>query len=120
MSSSAEEHTGPIPLAIIRAVQEGDKDLVEQWLVDTEAAYVNATLPEMLQVGRWLLEGGTVTLLTLCIVCNGAYTGRREMPHWGHELQMIAIADYDFQMLAIARMLLELSLIHISEPTRPY
>ena len=107
MSSSAEEHTGPIPLAIIRAVQEGDKDLVEQWLVDTEAAYVNATLPEMLQVGRWLLEGGTVTLLTLCIVCNGAYTGRREMPHWGHELQMIAIADYDFQMLAIARMLLE-------------
>ena len=45
--------------------------------------------------GKMLLEGGTVTLLTLCIVCNGAYTGRREMPHWGHELQMIAIADYD-------------------------
>ena len=38
------EHTGPIPLEIIRAVQEGDKELVEQWLVDTDAAYVNATL----------------------------------------------------------------------------
>ena len=105
MSSSAEEHT--IPPAIIRAVQEGDKDLVEQWLVDTEAAYVNATLPEALQVGSWFLDGGTVTLLTLCIVCNGDYTGRLDMPHWGRELQMIAIADYDFQMLAIARMLLE-------------
>ena len=81
--------------------------MVEQWLVDTEAAYVNATLPEMLQVGSWFLDGGTVTLLTLCIVCNGAYTGRSDMPHWSHEVQMIAIADYDFQMLAIARMLLE-------------
>ena len=107
MSSSAEEHTGPIPQAIIRAVREGDKDLVEQWLVDTEAAYVNATLPEALQVGSWFLDGGTVTLLTLCIVCNGAYTGRSDMPHWSHEVQMIAIADYDFQSLAIARMLLE-------------
>ena len=79
MSSSAEEHTGPIPLAIIRAVQEGDKDLVEQWLVDADA--VNATLPEMLQVGRWRLDGGTLRLLTLCIFCNGDYTGRREMHH---------------------------------------
>ena len=104
MSSSAEEHTGPIPLAIIRAVQEGDKDLVEQWLVDTDAAYVNATLP-ITRVGRWLLGGESdgLRLLTLCIFCNGDYTGRYTTAQW----RAMPKSDYTVQMLAIARMLLE-------------
>ena len=98
------EHTGPTPLAIIRAVQEGDKDLVEQWLVDTDAAYVNATLP-ITRVGRWLLGGESdgLRLLTLCIFCNGDYTGRYTTAQW----RAMPESDYTVQMLAIARMLLE-------------
>ena len=98
------EHTGPIPLEIIRAVQEGDKDLVEQWLVDTDAAYVNATLP-ITRVGRWLLGGESdgLRLLTLCIFCNGDYTGRYTTAQW----RAMPESDYTVQMLAIARMLLE-------------
>ena len=98
------EHTGPIPLEIIRAVQEGDRELVEQWLVDTDAAYVNATLP-ITRVGRWLLGGESdgLRLLTLCIFCNGDYTGRYTTAQW----RAMPESDYTVQMLAIARMLLE-------------
>jgi len=98
------EHTGPIPLAIIRAVQEGDKDLVEQWLVDTYAAHVNVTLP-ITRVGRWLLGGESdgLRLLTLCIFCNGDFTGVYTTAQW----RAMPESDYTVQMLAIARMLLE-------------
>ena len=95
------EDTGPIPLAIIRVVQEGDKDLVEQWLVDTNAAHVNATLP-ITRVGRWLV-GDELRLLTLCIFCNGDYTGRYTTAQW----RAMPESDYTVRMLAIARMLLE-------------
>ena len=110
--SDADEHTGPIPVEIIRAVQEGDRELVEQWLVDTDAAYVNATLPQMLRLGNDMrLDVRELRLLTLCIFCDFCifchrdYTGvpynapanRRNMYQ----------SDYTVQMLAIARMLLE-------------
>jgi len=106
------EHTGPIPLEIIRAVQEGDRELVEQWLVDTDAAYVNATPLQMLRLENDMrLDVRELRLLTLCIFCDFCifchrdYTGvpynapvnRRNMYH----------SDYTVQMLAIARMLLE-------------